>query len=360
MAALRGVGGSFSPPCALVAPGELRAELDRKLRRDLPIPPERFIEALFRTGFVDGDQKSIYKSLLDFYTGQVLGFYEPQADELVVVDTPTAQVEGSFVWAHELEHAVQEHRFHLPSRLLSMRDDSDEQRAASAVAEGEAMLVMFLVANPSADAASLERAERTVRDQARALGKPVGVPEYFVADLVFPYTVGFATVLNAYRSGGWGAVDGLLARPPTTTAELLHPGGGAHPGAVPTAELPPAPPGWEEILTDTVGEWGLEFLLGRRMPHGRATAIASGWDGDRMRLIREKTDPRLWALAWRLRGRTVAARREIETALRRELPELLAHLAPAGAPPLSWAASGRILEVRAAWPAAQKRRRSPS
>ena len=44
VAELRGVSGPFSPPCRLIEPGSLRAELDRKLRRDLPVPPALFIE----------------------------------------------------------------------------------------------------------------------------------------------------------------------------------------------------------------------------------------------------------------------------------------------------------------------------
>jgi hypothetical protein len=360
VAKLRAVPGPFAPRCRFIAPAELRAELDRKLRRDLPIPPDLFLEALVRTGFIAGNPPDIYKSLLEFYSGQVLGFYEPQSDQLVVVDTPAADnVGSSLVWAHELEHAVQEHRFHLPSRLLAMRDDSDEQRAASAVAEGEAMLVMFLVGNPSADAAALERAERTVRAQARALGTPAGVPEYFVADLVFPYTTGFEAVLRAYRSGGWRSVNGLLARPPTSTAQLLHPDRAGPPGSVPAAALPPIPDGWEEVVTDTVGEWGLGFLLGRRMDAARAATVAAGWDGDRMRLIRDQADPDRWAMAWRLQGRTADARREVEEALRSTLPSLLVRLAPPGAPALSWSTSDRTLEVRAAWPGEKQRGRSP-
>jgi hypothetical protein len=361
VAFLRGVSGPFSPPCRLIEPGGLKAELDRKLRRDLPVPPDLFIESLVRLGFIEGESSAIYQSLLTFYTGQVLGFYEPEADEMVVVDTPASgQVAGALVWAHELAHAVQEHRFHLPSRLLAMRSDGDEQRAASAVAEGEAMLVMLLLNAPSADTNELERAARAVRQQARALGAPAGVPDFFVADLVFPYTTGFTAALRAYRAGGWTAVDYLLRQPPTSTAALLHPDRAGSPGGVPASELPPVPDGWEEVLTDSVGEWGLAYLLGRRLEAGQAAAVASGWDGDRMRLIRDRTDPGRWALAWRLRARTVEARRTIEEVMQRELPTLLVRLAPPGVPTLTWVASGRTLEVRAAWPQGQRPPHSPS
>jgi hypothetical protein len=361
VAELRGVTGAFGPPCRLIEPSSLRAELDTKLRRDLPIPPELFIESLVRVGFVDGDPSVIYHNLLDFYSSQVLGFYEPQADQMVVVNTPAAgQVQGAMVWAHELAHAVQEHRFHLPSRLLAMRSDSDEQRAASAVAEGEAMLVMLLLDSPTADVNSLERAARAVRQQARALGTPAGVPDYFVADLVFPYTTGFTAALRAYRAGGWPAVDHLLIRPPTSTAALLHADRADTPAEVDAGDLPPVPEGWEEVLTDSAGEWGLSYLLGRRMEAERAATVASGWDGDRMRLIRERADPGRWAMAWRLRARTVNARRALEEAMQRVLPSLLARLAPPRTPTLTWVTSGRTLEVRAIWPQVERSPRSPS
>jgi hypothetical protein len=360
VAELRGVSGPFHPPCRLIEPGSLRAELDRKLRRDLPVTPLLFVESLVRLGFVSGEPSAIYQSLLTFYTGQVLGFYEPQADEMVVVDTPAAgQVEGAMVWAHELAHAVQEHRFRLPSRLLAMRSDSDEQRAVSAVAEGEAMLVMLLLNAPSSPE-NLEQVARTVGQQARALGTPAGVPDYFVADLVFPYTTGFAVVLGAYREGGWAAVDRLLSQPPTSTAALLHPGRKGVPGEVPAAEVPPVPEGWDEVLTDSVGEWGLSYLLGRRMEPAQAAALASGWDGDRIRLIRNRTDPDRWGFAWRLRMRTAEECAALEEAMQRVFPALLAHLAPPGPPGLTWVASGRTLEVRATWPQGAGRPASPS
>jgi hypothetical protein len=345
----------------VIEPGGLRAELDRKLRRDLPVTPVLYIESLVRLGFITGEPSAIYQNLLTFYTGQVLGFYEPQADEMVVVDTPAAgQVEGALVWAHELAHAVQEHRFHLPSRLLAMRSDSDEQRAASAVAEGEAMLVMLLLNAPSTDADTLERAAGAVRQQARALGTPAGVPDYFVADLVFPYTTGFEVALRAYRQGAWPAVDRLLSEPPTSTSALLHPDRTGTPGEVSASELPPVPGGWEEVLTDSVGEWGLSYLLSRRMERGKAAVLASGWDGDRLRLIRERAEPGRWALAWRLRARTAEARSALEGAMQRELPALLTNLSPPGPPTLTWIASGRILEVRATWPQGQRPQGSPS
>lgn len=147
VAALRQVPPPFSPPCRLLSPGDLERELERKLRRDLPVPLELFVEALSRLGLVEGDPAALIPRLLDFYRSQVLGFYEPGRDEMVIVDAPGGEEElAALVWAHELEHAAQERRFRLPSRILALGHNGDVQRAAAAIAEGDALLVMFLLA----------------------------------------------------------------------------------------------------------------------------------------------------------------------------------------------------------------------
>ena len=347
VAALRGLAPAFSPQCRIVSSAGLRAELDRKLRRDLPLQPELFLEALVRLGMIEGEPAPLYQRLLDFYTGQVLGYYEPATDEMVIVDRPaTGGVETGLVWAHELAHAAQEHRFHLPSRVLALRGDSDLQRALSAVVEGEAMLVALVLQGGGRD--SLEQAAAALPRQASEL-KPPGIPDFFVRDTVFPYSAGFGAVLAAYRHGDWHEVDALMRRPPASTAQLLHPGRSA-PHGVPASELPPVPRGWQDLLTDTFGEWTLAFLLERRLPAATAATLAAVWDGDRMRLIRSRRDAAQWALAWRVRCRDEDARRSLEAVLRRVLPDLFAGFAPPDRARFDWLSVGPTVELRLAWP----------
>jgi hypothetical protein len=352
IAVVRQVPPPFAPPCRMIAADQLRQELDRKLRRDLPLAPEVFIEALQRTGMVDGKAPELYRRLLDFYGSQVLGFYEPEGDDMVLVEGNQASgVTARLVWAHEVAHAAQEHRFHLPSRLLGIRDDGDAQRAASAIAEGEAMLVMTVIEYRDSGAElDVAGAAAAMAAQARAFTPPPGVPDYFAQDLLFPYTAGFATVSAAYGKGGWPAVDALLARPPTTTAALLYPDRPRTGPPLADSDLPATPAQWSTVLTDTLGAWGTRFWLSRSLPEAEADALASGWDGDRLRLVRSASAPDCWALAWRIRCRDEAARRALETALQRALPARLARLCPAAGLDLTWIADGRSFEVRAGWP----------
>lgn len=346
----------------MVASSLLRDELDRKLRRDLPLAPELFLESLARTGMVEGDPATLYRRLLDFYGSQVLGFYEPRADEMVLIEGgPAAAMPRRMVWAHEVAHAAQEHRFRLPSRLLAIRHSGDAQRAASTIAEGEAMLVMLLLETPSEGADGvLTGAAEAMAAQARSFPAPAGVPDYFVQDLLFPYTAGLATVLERYRASGWKGVDELLARPPATTAALLYPELDAAGPPVADAELPPAPAGWEEVLTDSLGAWGLRFWLSRAMPAADAGSLAAHWDGDRLRLVRRSGTSACWSLAWRLRCRSEGGRAQLEAALQRHLPALLGRLCDGGRPAtLAWSSSGRTLDLRSGWPATSPPRPRP-
>jgi hypothetical protein len=108
VAELRAVSSPFSPPCREITVDALSRELDRKLRRDLPVPPEVFLEALRRLGLVNDTPEAVYPRLLDVYSSQVLGFYEPSGDELVIVRRGSlAEPAGRLVWSHELAHAAQ-------------------------------------------------------------------------------------------------------------------------------------------------------------------------------------------------------------------------------------------------------------
>lgn len=339
----------FRPPCRFISPDDLRSELDRKLRRDLPLPPELFIEATYRLGFFDQDPGRIYPRLLDFYCSQVMGFYEPARDEMVLVRRHGEDsVQAQTVWVHELTHAAQERRFGLPTRLLAMRHSGDLQRATSAIAEGDATLVMLVLAHPGGgtpDLASLRETQRLIASQADTMPPPPGVPDFFVKDLVFPYAQGLATVITAFERGGWKAVDELLRTPPTSTAALLHPDQPPYGPPLTDADLPPVHRGDETVLTDTMGEWAMAYWLGRQLPAAEARRLAAAWDGDRFRLSRSATGD--WAMTMVVRCRNQETCVELADTLRRRGPALLAQLTPGRPVPLAVRQTKKSLTVQA-------------
>lgn len=353
VASLRSLGEGFSPPCRTVPAGSLRIEIDSKLRRDLPLPPETHLEAMARLGLIEPPEPELYDRLLAFYGGQVLGFYEPDKNKMVVVKGGAAPAATApLIWAHELAHAAQEARFGLPSRILALGHNADAQRAAAAAAEGDATLVMFILAGPGGVAGLPDPALfRAAQEQ--ATGDFADIPRFFLEELLFPYAAGYRMMHGAFTRGGWPAVDRILAKPPKSTAELLHPNRPPPGPQVRDSTLPATPSGFEEVMTNTMGEWGLRQWLQRSIDPKEAEALAAGWDADRFRLIRHRTDPERWGLWWHVRLRSPRHRHELEAALRRLVPIHLKGLTgPGTVPEVEWNSGEAFLELRAGWPKA--------
>lgn len=156
---------------------------------------------------------------------QVAGFYDPQTGELVVRQAGAdLSLPDRVVLAHELDHALTDQALGLPvpDDLRSGHEDAD--LAASALAEGDATLVMQLYSaslpleeqfqglDPSAFIEAIQAQEDVAQ-----------LPAYLQRELTFPYEQGLAFVCDLYQEGGWEAVDGAYADPPASTLEILFP-----------------------------------------------------------------------------------------------------------------------------------------
>lgn len=351
VAQLRGLDGRWQPRCELLAAASLKDRLATKLANELPLPPKLYLEVLQRLGFVPSTPE-LYERLLDFYASQVLGFYEPSRDTMVVVNLPLpSEEESSVVWVHELAHAAQEARFGLPTKLLSVKDNSDQQRSFSAIAEGEAMLVMLLLESPSPPPIeSLEQAAQALVEVSKSLARSANIGDFFVEDLAFPYAQGLRTVLSAYKKGGWPAVDGLLTNPPTCTAHLLF---GSPCNHLTNRTLPPVPEGFQELLTDSLGAWVVKFWFSQVAGDKEAEKLARAWDGDRLRLIRDARVPQRWALCWKLRLKSQAEAIWAQAFVRQHVSKLLASFRQGPPPQVTVVSEGRTLTVWVDWPAPQ-------
>lgn len=349
VASLRGLGGSWQPRCELLPFSSLKERLATKLANELPLAPELYLEVLQRLGFVRATPH-LYDRLLDFYTSQVLGYYEPSRHTMVVVDRPLPrEEESSVVWVHELAHAAQEARFRLPTRLLAVKENSDQQRSFSAIAEGEAMLVMLLLESPSPPPVeSLEQAASALAEGSRSLARSANIGDFFVEDLAFPYAQGLRTVLAAFKKGGWPAVDKLLAHPPTCTASLLFASPCNH---LANQVLPPAPTGWQELVTDSLGAWAVQFWFSQAAGEKAALDLAQAWDGDRLRLIRNAKPPQRWALCWKLRLKSRDQALGAQKLLAQHAPQLLASFRRGLPPQLTVDLEQRTVTLWADWPA---------
>lgn len=287
-----------------------RAYVELRLNEELS-PDER--EAVRRTYVALGllpDTLDLDALLLDLYTEQVLGYYDPSERTLFVVSGESVR-ELQPVIAHELVHALQDQHTNLDSLIAGDRGN-DRQTAAHAAMEGHAMLVMFTLL--------AEQAARTTIDPA-ALPNPAGelgpaleaqnseypvfrrAPRVIRETLLFPYLSGvdFVHTLWAARQPlprYPAPLDSLL---PQSTEQVMHPeerfiARRDEPVVVAPGEFPP---GWDVAWEDVFGQLETAIYLEQHL--GRAgRQAADGWGGDRYALLvnTEGADVIFWLSVW--------------------------------------------------------------
>jgi hypothetical protein len=233
--------------------------------------------------------------LLDLYTEQVLGYYDPGSRTLYVVDSPDAAALQP-VLAHELVHALQDQHTDL-DELIGRDRGNDRQTAAHAAMEGHAMLVMFAVLAEQATGAVVDPA--ALPSPATELGPALALqneqfpvfgraPLVIRETLLFPYLSGADFVhalwsslapLDRYPA----PIDSLL---PQSTEQVLRPRDRfiAERDDPIEVRFDDADGTADVVHEDTFGQFETGIFLEQHLgPDARGAA--DGWDGDRLRVV---------------------------------------------------------------------------
>ena len=305
----------------LVGPGEVRVASAAILRGGLAAGEADVDGKLFaRLGLLPAGA-----SYADLLAGAVardpVGFYDPSARRLYVPSFIPLAVQRPTL-AHEIAHALQDQRLGL-RRFLKVTADGrrglsfDGQLARQALIEGDAAVLSMEAIEPRATfppplaiAEMVQRARESVSDACQrpehpnpqpapdAAAPPASsTPARFLCELLaFPYVEGFAFVARVRGLATWAAVDGIWARPPESTAQILHPRRYDRRQGPLELELPPLPlfllgDRFRLARTDTLGEVVVRSWLAASGPAASARAGASaeiadraatGWRGDRV------------------------------------------------------------------------------
>ncbi len=325
-------GVSFKAPVAsaLLPEKDLEAVLGRKLLEDLPVPFDTYAAGLSAIGLID-PSPDLFSRLRRLYTRQVVGFYDPAERKFYVVPERSRDLTGpagdlmeQLLLVHELTHALQDQRLGLDRRMKSLSDSTDALLALQAVLEGEATILMTDALLESVPGDAREALGSDPVDQILdSLANPAavegadGVPDFFVRELVFPYSAGTAWVRQKKREGGWPAVDAAYRSLPSTTREILRPGKTLPPRKLlATADRPDpgrVPRGTVAAFSDTLGEWALGLLLERAGAGEAATAAAAAWQDDRVVFLASKGGPPGHGIGflWRIRTTSPAGAKRI-------------------------------------------------
>jgi hypothetical protein len=227
-------------------------------------------------------------ALEDVLTAGVLGFYDPETDELVVRGADVNLfVQQTIV--HELVHALDDQWYDLDRPELD--DAADETGFGFGVlVEGSARYFDqgWTDSLPSEDQEALERQAREFEADMLGSIDPTSFPFEIYDFIASQYPLGASFVDAIIEEDGDGAVDAAFEAPPATSKEVMEPDAYLD-GFEPT---PVEPPSAEGTVVDegVFGQFLLEFVLDRE-PSIDAEEVASGWAGD-------------WYVAWEADGQT--------------------------------------------------------
>lgn len=195
------------------------------------------------------------------------------------------------VVAHEVTHALQDQYFDM-AKLKA--DEPDVSRARLALLEGDAEATAAgadaILSGLPPKRAIMRRAASGDDDGSRHLvtdghvdPRAEQLPPYERDVLLFPYVRGASFVGAIVRTGGFALVDEAFRKPPSSTAEILHPEAylqGRVRREVADLELPPGMSA--TAAQGAIGELGLRVLLADNDISVRETnELAMVWRGDR-------------------------------------------------------------------------------
>lgn len=260
------------------------AEFEARLLEDFEedIGEIEDVEVFYRAlGLLD-PETSLLDELRAIYSAGVLGFYDPETDELVVRGlSATPYVRKTIV--HELVHALDDQHFELH------REHYDEEKdeiatGFSAVVEGNARRI---------EQAWLGEQPADVREQAdaeeRAFADGIDVdafPEILLFEIGAPYELGQIFVGSLLNQGGERAVDAALTDPPRTSEQVLFPP--LYEQREARIEVPVPPADGEVVDDGVVGAlfwFGLLTTGDSEVAPQDAFRAVQGWGGD-------------WAVTW--------------------------------------------------------------
>jgi hypothetical protein len=262
---------------------------------------ERSELVLKKFGLLDRDFH-LRPFLLSLLTEQIAGFYDNKTKTVNLLDWIEPD-EQKPVLAHELTHALQDQKVNLTKWSSVSLDDTahnvqednrhlqvdEADTARDAVAEGQAMAVFVdysLRSSGKTLANSPELADRLKDQVADTSSSPImaRAPLLLQQSLLFPYSDGLSfEQAILVKAGKEAAFAGVLANPPSSSFEIMHPEAYMSHVPVPVLRLPDIHPLLDaEYVPYDVGVMGeldvrilIELFGGRDM----AMALAPEWAG---------------------------------------------------------------------------------
>ena len=250
-----------SPPrSAMRTREQVRAYLLQKLDEELPRAKLEGLETAYRLFGMLPDTLDLRPMLLELYTEQVAGYYDPDSAMLFGV-TGADPTHLRVVVAHEMVHALQGERMPLDS-ILSDKSNNDRLAAAQSILEGQATLGgMKALFPPGVDPTEDPDFWSEYAEQIR--GGQASMPVFAKAPLVvrealiFPYLAG-AEFMHWWETSPFRDSVPYGPRMPVSTEQVLHPEHYARGDLPVSLSFPSAP---DVLYEDVLGESEVRVLM---------------------------------------------------------------------------------------------------
>lgn len=273
----------------IVSREEVRKILLHNLHTDYTPNEIHVQEATLRAFGLVSKTFDLESFLVDFYTEQVAGFYDPETKTMYIADWIPADMQ-EMVLSHELTHALQDQNFDLAQYMKAVKTNDDAEAARQAVVEGYATAAMFqtmLDGMPISNLPSLDALiGPAIRQQMAEFPVFSKAPFFFKLEALFPYIQGASFIVKGLRQADWKTLDELFTSPPSSTKALYQPEIYFKHAELPEIKLPDdtplsSDPGLKRLDENILGELGCNELLGQFLTEDTATADCAGWAGDR-------------------------------------------------------------------------------
>ena len=221
-------------------------------------------------GLLDPDV-SMVSLVTDLLASGVIGFYDPETEELAVRGTDLSPYVASTV-VHELVHALDDQHHDLDKPEWDELT-IDESNAVTAVVEGDARRVE---GEWIATLSEAERAEYAQGETAAAGDADYGnFPQWLVELLLAPYELGEVLISGLDSEA---EVDALFEDPPESTEQVLDSAAFAADEQPVTLPIPEA--GGVVVDEGTLGALMLYLMVFESVGVAEGSNLASGWGGD--------------------------------------------------------------------------------
>ena len=278
---------------------QVRAYLLQKLDEELPPAKLEGLETAYRLFGMLPDTLDLRPMLLELYTEQVAGYYDPDSAMLFGV-TGADPTHLRVVVAHEMVHALQGERMPLDS-ILSDKSNNDRLAAAQSILEGQATLGgMKALFPPGVDPTEDPEFWSAYAEQIRAgqASMPVFAKAPLVVReaLIFPYLAG-AEFMHWWETSPFRDSVPYGPRMPVSTEQVLHPERYAQHDAPVSLSFASAS---DVLYEDVLGESEVRVLMAQLTGASEVrVTTAVGWGGDRYRVYRTPAGPALtWYAVW--------------------------------------------------------------